>query len=94
MHRGDRRESIFHDDADRQRFLEAPGEACGKTGWQVYAYCLMPNHFHLVVEAPQPNLVAGMKWFLGTYTGRKRGSRCDAGGAWGRKRFGRSCWPK
>src|SRR5436190_6061080 len=30
----------------------------------------MPNHFHLVVETPQPNLVAGMKWFLGTYTGR------------------------
>src|SRR5205809_5141004 len=30
----------------------------------------MPNHFHLVLETPQPNLVAGMKWFLGTYTGR------------------------
>jgi REP-associated tyrosine transposase len=36
----------------------------------VHAYCLMPNHFHLVVETPQPTLVAGMKWFLGTYTGR------------------------
>ena len=34
------------------------------------AYCLMPNHFHLVVETPQGNLVAGMKWFLGTYTSR------------------------
>jgi len=32
--------------------------------------CLMSNHFHLVVETPQPNLVAGMKWFLGTYTRR------------------------
>jgi REP element-mobilizing transposase RayT len=30
----------------------------------------MPNHFHLVVETPQPNLVAGMKWLLGTYTSR------------------------
>jgi putative transposase len=30
----------------------------------------MPNHFHLVVETPQPNLVAGMKWFLVTYTAR------------------------
>ena len=39
-------------------------------GWQVHAYVLMPNHFHLVVETPQPNLVAGMKWFLGTYTSR------------------------
>ena len=45
-------------------------EACPKTGWQVHAYCLMSNHFHLVVETPQPNLVVGMKWLLGTYTGR------------------------
>jgi REP element-mobilizing transposase RayT len=60
-------------DADRQRFVETLGEACFKTGWQVHAYVLMPNHFHLVVETPQPNLVAGMewlKWFLGTYTSR------------------------
>jgi REP element-mobilizing transposase RayT len=70
MNRGDRLESIFHDDADRQRFIETLGEACAKTGWQVHAYVLMPNHFHLVVETPQPNLVAGMKWFLGTYTSR------------------------
>jgi len=35
MNRGDRRESIFHDDDDRQRFIETLGEACGKTGWQV-----------------------------------------------------------
>ncbi|MCC6823874.1 MAG: transposase [Verrucomicrobia subdivision 3 bacterium] len=41
-----------------------------KTGWQVHAYVLMPNHFHLVVETPPPNLVAGMKWLLGTYTSR------------------------
>jgi putative transposase len=45
-------------------------EACEKTGWQVHALCLMSNHFHLVVETPKANLVAGMKWFLGTYTGR------------------------
>jgi REP element-mobilizing transposase RayT len=37
---------------------------------QVHAYCLMRNHFHLVVETPHANLVAGMKWFLGTYTNR------------------------
>ena len=61
---------IFLDDADRQRFVETLGEACAKTGWQVHAYVLMPNHFHLVVETPQANLVAGMKWFLGTYTSR------------------------
>jgi len=68
--RGDRREPIFKDDADRQRFLMTLGQACGKTGWQIHALCLMPNHFHLVIETPQANLVAGMKWLLGTYTGR------------------------
>jgi len=41
-----------------------------KTAWQIHAYCLMGNHFHLVVETPQANLVAGMKWLLGTYTSR------------------------
>jgi putative transposase len=68
--RGDRRGRIFRDDKDRQVFLETLGQACGKTDWQVHALCLMPNHFHLVVETPNANLVAGMKWFLGTYTSR------------------------
>ena len=44
MNRRDRRESIFHDD-DCERFIETLGEVCGKTGWQVHAYFLMPNHF-------------------------------------------------
>jgi len=70
MNRGDRREPIFKDDEDRQRFITTLGEACAKTGWQIHALCLMPNHFHLVVETPQANLVAGMKWLLGTYTSR------------------------
>jgi putative transposase len=70
MNRGNRREPIFLDDQDRQQFLDTLGEACGKTQWQVHALCLMPNHFHLVLETPGGNLVAGMKWLLGTYTGR------------------------
>lgn len=70
MNRGDRREPIFHDEQDRSRFFETLGQACGKTGWQVHAWCLMANHFHLVIETPQANLVAGMKWLLGTYTSR------------------------
>src|SRR5947199_404556 len=70
MNRGDRRQDIFRDDKDRVRFLDTLGQACAKTKWQVHAWCLMRNHFHLVVETPKPNLVAGMKWFLGTYTSR------------------------
>ena len=70
MNRGDHREPIFRDDEDRRRFLDTLAQACGKTGWNVHAICLMPNYFHLVIETPRGNLVAGMKWFLGTYTGR------------------------
>jgi len=70
MNRGDRREAIFLCDADRDCFLATFGEACIKTGWQVHAYNLMGNHFHLVIETPRANLTEGMKWFLGTYTSR------------------------
>ena len=70
MNRGDRREPIFRDDADRKRFLATLAEACKKTDWQIHAYCLMHNHFHLVLETPGANLVAGMRWFLSTYTAR------------------------
>jgi REP-associated tyrosine transposase len=70
MSRGDRREEIFRDDLDRKRFLETLGATCQRTGWQVHAYCLMSNHFHMVIETPRANLVEGMKWLLGTYTMR------------------------
>jgi REP element-mobilizing transposase RayT len=70
MNRGDRREDIFRDEQDRRMFLSTLTEACAKTSWQIHAYCLMRNHFHLVVETPQANLVVGMKWLLGVYTKR------------------------
>ena len=70
MSRGDRREPIFKDDADRRLFLATLEECCAKTGWRVLVWCLMSNHFHLVIETPRANLVAGMKWLLGTHTSR------------------------
>ena len=70
LSRGDRREDIFLDDTDRQEFLKTLAEACQKTGWQVHAYCLMNDHFHLVVETPNANLVEGMRWLLSAYTSR------------------------
>lgn len=70
MNRGDRREPIYKDAKDYECFLQTLAAACTKANWQVHAYCLMPNHFHLVLETPEPTLVAGMKWLLGTYTGR------------------------
>ena len=68
MCRGDRREDVFLDDVDRQDFLKTLAEACQKTEWQVHAYCLMRNHYHLVLETPNGNLVAGMAWLQSTYT--------------------------
>lgn len=70
MSQGDRRERDFLDNKDRELFLKTLDEVCGKTGWQVHALRLMGNHFHLVVETPQANLVAGMKCFLGAYTSK------------------------
>jgi len=59
--------------------LETPGQSCDEPGWQVHAYCLMSNHFHLVVETPEPNLVAGRKWLLGTCTSRFNRRRQEFG---------------
>ena len=66
LNRGDRREPIFKDALDRNRFLETLAEACIKTGWQVHAYCLMANYFHWVVKTPQANgNTVRRGWFLG-----------------------------
>jgi len=68
MSRGDRREPILADNDDRERFLKTLGRVFEKAEWQIHAYCPMGNHFHVVMETPKPTLVAGMKWFFGTYT--------------------------
>src|SRR3974390_2452173 len=68
MSRGDQRDDIFLDDVDRHDFIKTLAEACQKTGWQVHAFCLMHNHYHLVLETPNANLVSGMAWLQSTYT--------------------------
>jgi REP-associated tyrosine transposase len=73
MARGNRGQAVFRDDQDRRRFLATLGEACQKTGWRIHAWVLMGNHYHLLVETPEGNLVAGMKWLQGTYTQRYNG---------------------
>lgn len=70
MSRGNRLEDIFRDNKDREMFLDTLEEACTKTGWLVHAFVLMGNHYHLLLETPNANLVAGMKWLQGTYTQR------------------------
>src|SRR5688572_30669982 len=70
MNRGNWRAASFRGDRDRERFLETLTAVCLRTEWQVHAYCLLGNHFHLVIETPRGNLVGGMKWLLGVYTKR------------------------
>jgi REP element-mobilizing transposase RayT len=73
MARGNHAQEVFGDDIDRKLFLETLGEACERTGWRIHAYVLLGNHYHLLVETPEANLVAGMKWLQGTYTQRYNG---------------------
>ena len=68
--RGDQREAIFRDDRDREMMLSTLAEAAGRTGWKVHAWVWMSNHYHLLIETPEPNLVRGMTWFQATYTTR------------------------
>ena len=70
MSRGNRGDGIFADDDDHRRFLSCLGESCKKTGWMVHAYVLMSNHYHLLLETPEANLVAGMRWLQGVYAQR------------------------
>jgi putative transposase len=66
--RGDRREDIYLNDADRQRWLDLLGEVCTRHNWLCHAYCLMDNHFHIVIETVDGNLSAGMRQLNGVYT--------------------------
>jgi len=66
MSRGDQRDDIFLDDVDRHEFIKTLAEACQQTDWWVQAFCLMKNHYHIVIETPNGNLVAGMQWLQST----------------------------
>ena len=70
MCRGNNGQDIYLADDGRRLFLLTLGEVCQQTGWLIHAYVLMSNHYHLLLETPEANLVAGMKWFQGTYTQR------------------------
>ena len=58
--RGNRRQEIHLDSIDRCWFLERLEGIVGEYGWLLHAYCLMPNHYHLLVGTPEPNLSVGM----------------------------------
>lgn len=66
--RGDRREDIYFSDVDRDAWLELLGQVCERFNWRCHAYCLMSNHYHVVVETPEGNLAQGMRQINGVYT--------------------------
>jgi REP-associated tyrosine transposase len=66
--RGDRQEPIFDDDQDRTAFLNVLGDVVSRFRWQCHAYCLMGNHYHLMIETPQGNLTKGMRQLNGVFT--------------------------
>ena len=70
MARGNERRAVFRDDNDRQRFLETLAEIVERFGVRVHAYCLMGNHYHLLVGTPRGNLSQAVGWLQVTYTVR------------------------
>jgi len=66
--RGNASEDIYSDDGDRQQFLALLKNTVNRCSWYCHAYCLMDNHYHLLIETSKPTLSRGMKFLNGTYT--------------------------
>ncbi|MCX5812281.1 MAG: transposase [Proteobacteria bacterium] len=76
--RGNAGQDIYLDDTDRQRFLAILAGVLEDYHWVCYAYCLMSNHYHILIETPDPNLSAGIRQLNGVYTqsvNRRHGTR-------------------
>jgi REP element-mobilizing transposase RayT len=65
--RGNAREDIYRNDVDRQQFLMLLQNTVNRYDWYCHAYCLMDNHYHLLIETHTPTLSKGMKFLNGTY---------------------------
>ena len=66
--RGNARQKVFLSDADRELFLKTLSRVVNRYGWICHAYCLMANHYHLLIETPKANLSIGMRQLNGIYT--------------------------
>jgi len=68
--RGNDRRAIFDDELDYLDFIRQLAKVVDACGWLCHSFCLMPNHYHLLVETPQPNLGDGMHLLNGRYARR------------------------
>jgi len=79
INHGNYRRDVFGTVGAAQAFLAAVGEACERHAWRVHAFVVMRNHYHLALETPSPNLVAGMHWLQGTFATRFNRFRTERG---------------
>jgi putative transposase len=79
INRGNYRAHVFQSDRTKTALLKCLDETCQRTGWQIHAWCIMSNHFHLAMTTPQANLADGMRWFQGTFANRFNRLRQERG---------------
>lgn len=77
--RGNYRSFIFEDEATKSAFEKCLLEACERFGWELMAYCILGNHFHLCIATPRGNLSDGMQWLQGTFGVRYNRYRGESG---------------
>jgi putative transposase len=70
LNRGNYKTDIFRSDRTKAAFEACLFTACEKSGWRLHAFVLMRNHYHLALETPEGNLVAGMQWLQSTFANR------------------------
>ena len=79
INRGNYRADIFATEGAKQAFETCLFEACRRSGWVLHAYVIMSNHYHLALETPEANLVAGMQWLQATFACRFNRMRDERG---------------
>ena len=75
INRGNYRSWIFESEGARKSFLECLQLTCNAKNWRLHAWCLMGNHYHLLIKTPDANLVDGMRWLQSTFANRFNRSR-------------------
>jgi putative transposase len=79
INRGNYRRPVFGTVGAARAFEFSLSEVCGRFAWRLHAYVILPNHFHLALETPQPNLVEGMHWLQSTFATRFNRLRSERG---------------
>ncbi|KPK80582.1 MAG: hypothetical protein AMJ81_11820 [Phycisphaerae bacterium SM23_33] len=83
LNRGNARAEVFHDQEDYAAFMDLMGRACGRVAMRVLGWCLMPNHFHLVLwPRADGDLGRWMQWLMTSHVRRYHGRYGSSGHVW------------